>query len=139
MSDQAITAKLRELEREYDPLRGRIRLCQSSDGETIRKTCQELLKRYEESEHLLLERAEGSRSPIAAALSKTELEYSKQMDELIIAYVPAGAEGGASDGPNQAEALALYAEYAVDHAIQAARRAQLAALSAIGVQLEYER
>lgn len=134
MSDQAITAKLQELERECGYLHGSIRLCQGTDSGALHKACQELMERCCESEYILRSRVAGSRSPVDAALSEMELDYTRRTDELFTKYVSTGGK----NGQDWAEALALYAEYAADHAIRTVRYAQMVALSAVGAQLEYE-
>lgn len=139
MPDRAVTEKLLELEREWSALERGIQLCQSWDGAAARRTCRELMEQHEESRRLLQERASGSRSPAAAALSKLELDYLQQVDGLAVGQAWGEPGERAADGQARAEELALYAEYAADHAIQAVRHAQLAALSAIGAQQEYER
>ena len=88
---------------------------------------------------MLLERsAAGCRSPAVAELASAQRDYSKRMETILREKLPQLMHGEESPQQEQAEAASLYAEYAIDFAVQAMRSALLAALTAIDLQMNCE-
>ena len=74
-----------------------------------------------------------------AELSAVQLEYQQRMEAILRAKLPRYLHCAATDtAADRAEAAALYAEYAMDFAAQAMRRALQSALAAVELQLEQE-
>ena len=143
LRDGIFAVKLCELERQYGLLQTRLELCQGAGHEKIRDILQDELNDYRENALLMERRAEGSRSPAVAELSSAQRDYDRRVEEILREKLPRlmrGEEDPGENGPQeeQAEAAALYAEYAIDFASQAMRGALLAALIAIDRQMSCE-
>lgn len=120
-----LTAKLQELDEQYSRLHQRLAGCQQTDQLQVEQTVARLQAEADAIDRQLLERTRGSRCPEAASLARAQLEYNRQTEAIL-----------QSGGIPPAEGAALYAEYAIDYATQAARHAVIAALTAIGLQQE---
>ena len=127
--------KLCELEQEYGRLQSRIHLFQHKNTKQAQKELDRLQDEYQERKWLLQERVRASRSPSVAALAKAQAEYGQQAEHILKEELPAEM-GGRNQSPaaDRAEAVALYAEYAMDFATQAMGHALIAALSAMVLQ-----
>ena len=138
LRDGIFAVKLCELERQYGLLQTRLELCQGAGHEKIRDILQDELNDYRENALLMERRAEGSRSPAVAELSSTQRDYDRRVEEILREKLPRLMRGEEDPQEEQAEAAALYAEYAIDFASQAMRGALLAALIAIDRQMSCE-
>ena len=131
--------KLCELEQEYGLLRSRLRLFDEKDADRIQREIARLREEYRERELLLEERVRSSRLPAAAELAKAQLEYGHRVERILNVELPGEMRGrNRSCAEDRAEAMALYAEYAIDFATQAMRQALAAALSAMELQQRAE-
>lgn len=129
--------KLYELEQQYGRMQSSLHLCQQQDHEKIRQEIQKLRDEYKEYEILLQKSVEASRSPAIAALARVQLEYCQSTGELLKREMPAYLHSETSSpARDRAEAMTLYAEYAIDLAKQAMRYALLASLSAMDMQMD---
>ena len=141
MSNGILTIKLYELEKAYGQMQSRLRLCQEAEPEKLRRELQELKDEYDEKNYLLEQNAQTSRSPAVAALSKRQVEFFKNAETVMKdergrhERVEQSLEIG-DDAETDAEAYALYAEYAIDFAVQSMRYALIAAMKAIDAQNE---
>ena len=139
MSRGILSIKLYELEKSYGLMQSRLRLCQETDPEKLVHELQELKDEYEEKNYLLEQNAENSRSPAVAALSKEQVNFFKNAENIVKNKLPEYLRSEApDDGEASAEAYSLYAEYAIDFAIQSMRYALVAALKAIDLQMNAE-
>lgn len=138
LRDGIFAVKLCELERQYGLLQTRLELCQGAGHEKIRDILQDELNDYRENALLMERRAEGSRSPAVAELSFAQRDYDRRVEEILREKLPRLMRGEEDPQEEQAEAAALYAEYAIDFASQAMRGALLAALIAIDRQMSCE-
>ena len=138
LRDGIFAVKLCELERQYGLLQTRLELCQGAGHEKIRDILQDELNDYRENALLMERRAEGSRSPAVAELSSAQRDYDRRVEEILREKLPRLMRGEENPQEEQAEAAALYAEYAIDFASQAMRGALLAALIAIDQQMSCE-
>lgn len=121
------SAKLREMEREYGTMQRELRRLEAGRENSPREL-DEIWREYEEQLARLERTARTCRSPAMARMADLQREYERKMEQILQERLTgAGAEG-------QAEAAALYAEYAMDFAVQTMRYALMAALSA--AQLE---
>ena len=127
--------KLCELEREYGRLQSRIHLLQAKEPTQVQEELERLLDEYRERKYLLDERVQASRSPVVAALAQAQLEFAAHAEQILTDDLPNEMRGrNQSDAEDRAEAMSLYAEYAIDFATQAMRYALIASLSAIVLQ-----
>ena len=143
LSEGMFAVKLYELEREYGRMQSRLRLCQQDNHQKIRQELQRVMEEYQEDELLLLNNVENSRSPAVAALADAQLDYSRRAEEILEQELPEylrDEDGSAPEegAKHQAEAAALYAEYAIDFAVQSMRYALITALKAMDMQMDSE-
>lgn len=140
MSRGILSIKLYELEKSYGLMQSRLRLCQETDPEKLVHELQELKDEYEEKNHLLEQNAENSRSPAVAALSKEQVNFFKNAENIVKNKLPEYLRSEApDDGEASAEAYSLYAEYAIDFAVQAMRYALISAIEAIEAQTKFDK
>lgn len=143
INEGMFAVKLYELERQYGRMQSRLRLCQQDDHQKIRQELQRVMEEYQEDELLLLNNVENSRSPAVAALAGAQLDYSRRAEEILEQELPEylrDEDGSAPEegAKHQAEAAALYAEYAIDFAVQSIRYALMTALKAMDMQMDSE-
>lgn len=140
MSRGILSIKLYELEKSYGLMQSRLRLCQETDPEKLIHELQELKDEYEEKNYLLEQNAENSRSPAVAALSKEQVNFFKNAENIVKNKLPEYLRSEAPDnGEASAEAYSLYAEYAIDFAVQAMRYALISAIEAIEAQTKFDK
>ena len=143
INEGMFAVKLYALERQYGRMQSRLRLCQQDDHQKIRQELQRVMEEYQEDELLLLNNVENSRSPAVAALAGAQLDYSRRAEEILEQELPEylrDEDGSAPEegAKHQAEAAALYAEYAIDFAVQSMRYALMTALKAMDMQMDSE-
>lgn len=133
VSHRGFTVKLHELEREYELLKSRIRICQEEDHTKIFQEMQVIRDENAERDVLLEKTITGSRSPGVAEMADAQLNYRRKVEQ--------GLHRVLTDCPNLedcAEKMALYAEYAIDFATQSMRHALLSVFNAVDLQLSLE-
>ena len=136
---ELFSIKLRELEQEHERIRSRLRLCQQEDRRQVRQELDCLTREIDATDAALQKAADTSHSPAVAELSAAQLEYEHRMQAILQEKLPRYLHCAATDAASdRAEAAALYAEYAMDFAAQAMRRALQSALAAVELQLELE-
>ena len=136
---EIFSAKLSELEEEYVRLQNRIRLFQEKDERQILEELRRLQKEGRQRQRLLNDRIRSSRSPSAASLARAQLDYEKQAEKILTDKLPNEMRGtNQTWAQDQAEAMSLYAEYAIDFAVQAVDRALCTSLSALVLQKQAE-
>ena len=143
INEGMFAVKLYELERQYGRMQSRLRLCQQDNHQKIRQELQRVMEEYQEDELLLLNNVENSRSPAVAALAGAQLDYSRRAEEILEQELPEYLQDEDGSAPeegakHQAEAAALYAEYAIDFAVQSMRYALMTALKAMDMQMDSE-
>ncbi len=139
-NEKIFTAKLSEMEQQYGNIQNRIRICQQKDPAGIQEELQKAWDEYQENLLTLEKEIKESRSPAVAELTQTQWEYGKKMEHLLESgqlekYLHTDTNCPDED---QAEAAALYAEYAMDYAVQSLQYALISALSAINLQIHTE-
>ena len=121
------SAKLKELEQEYGQLQSGLHHLE--DGrEGGQRELDQIWREYEEQLAHLERTARSCRSPAMAQMAALQQEYEQKMERILQERL------AGSGGERQAEAAALYAEYAIDFAVQAMRYALMAALTAARLQ-----
>ena len=143
INEGMFAVKLYELERQYGRMQSRLRLCQQDDHQKIRQELQRVMEEYQEDELLLLNNVENSRSPAVAALAGAQPDYSRRAGKILEQELPEYLQDEDGSAPeegaeHQAEAAALYAEYAIDFAVQSMRYALMTALKAMDMQMDSE-
>lgn len=124
------TVKLYELERAFGHFQSRLQLCQRADHEKIRKEIETLQDECLEMDILLANASERSRTRLVAELAQAQVIFNKEAQSCLNHTLHSS-----DDLHEQAEAATVYAEFAIDHAIQAMNHALLSALNAMDRQL----
>lgn len=131
------TAKLHELEQQYECLRKRLEICNTQSHRQIHRELESARQEYNSLELRLKQIVKNSRSPAVSSLAKVQLEYSQKTERLLKDQITADLHSDANTrGEDREEASALYAEYAIDFASMAVKYALLASLSALDMQTE---
>ena len=131
------TAKLHELEQQYECLRKRLEICNAQSHRQIHRELESAKQEYNSLELCLKQIVKNSRSPAVSSLAKVQLEYSQKTERLLKDQITADLHSDANTpGEDREEASALYAEYAIDFASMAVKYALLASLSALDMQTE---
>lgn len=129
--------KLCQMEEAYGHLQSRIRVCQGKSTEELRKNLSQLLEEYDEEGILLKQQAEGSALASVRQLAQAGYQYQRQTEPLLRQGLAREIAGNGAEGEEaQAEASALFAEYAIDFATQSMRYALCAALWAMVLQAQ---
>ena len=140
INEEMFAIKLYELEQQYRIMQGRIRLCGRLNGPELEQELTRARQEYRDTALSLQESVKGCRSPAAAQLAGAQLEFAKRLEELWDGGRLEKALHTEKNCPaeERAEAAALYAEYAIDCAVQSMQFALIAALYAAGRQLDAE-
>lgn len=133
LKNEIFAVKLCELEESYGWLQSHLRLFQGKDLEQIHQERERLQDEYHERMLLLDETARASRSPVMARLAEIQRDYGRQTEEVL--QLAGGGDGDGSSSRDRAEAMTLYAEFAIDFAVQTMRYALIAALGALELQM----
>lgn len=137
LNQEMFAVKICELEQQYELMQSRLQICRKENHEEIRRELARLLAEYREAQELMEQRKKNSRSPGAAALSGICLDYFRQADAIADRELPGYLHSGFSDGmQDRADAQALYAEYAIDVAVQSMRHAVIAVMRAMDAQMD---
>ena len=129
MAHELLSVKLCELDEKFERLHSRIQLSQTSDKSSLQRETQLVRRECEEEELILRRRLKFSKSEMAGKLS----EVYEKMEETVQS---ARKEVESGQGTLSPEEWLLLAEYSLDFAKQAADRALLISLEAIGKQAE---
>lgn len=139
-NERMFAIKLYELEKQYGRMQSRLRLCQEEeDHEKILQQLQSMMDEFRENELLQAENAKSSRSRAVTALAGAQAAYYGAVREVMEQELPAYLHSEASTfSEDRVEAAALYAEYAIDCAVQSMRYALIAVLKALDLQMSLE-
>lgn len=134
MANEILSAKLNELDREFERLRSRIHLGEEEDRGRIERELILLRRECTRNEQELRSRMALSRAQTVGRISRV---YSRVEQVIKEAKLEVSGNKNAEEWLNalSAEEKALLAEYALDFAMQAANRALLVAMEAIEGQL----
>ncbi len=139
LNQELFAIKLYEMEQEYAKLQSRLYRCGRENHQKIREELEKTKDEYKEQALVLKKSAQGSRSQTVAELAQAQLDYSRRMETLLQSRLgnrrPASESGLAEE---QAEAVTLYAEYAIDLATQTMRYALIACLAAMDLQMDVD-
>lgn len=134
---ELFAVKLCELDRQFETMQNRIYLCGQEDQDKIHQEVEKAMDESREHTLILRRNAEKSRSPAVKELSQAQLDYNERVRTLMKAgqcgqLLHPGQNGSPQD---DAETAALFAEYAIDHAVDAMQYALTAALIAAELQI----
>ena len=134
-----LQSKLYDMQREFQALQRCMSLYSTADHERIRSAIQKLTAEWSNNEAEMSKMAETGRSPAVNALSGEQLRHSRSLNAILKNKLPTFLHcSGSTEAEDKAEAANLYAEYAIDNAIQNMRHAMLATLKAIDSRLNCE-
>lgn len=135
LKEGIFAVKLCELEKEYGLLQSTISICQEKSQGQICRRLEEIQDGLQMQNRLLELSAQNSRLPSVSALAKAQLEYGRKAEKLFHGAMNRDLKGRCqTQTAEQAEAAALYSEYAIDFATQSMRYALACALSALVLQ-----
>lgn len=130
------SAKLCEMDEQYERFQARLMTCQQMEHEAIRRECGYMARECRESEYILAQSMKGCRSRAVRRLADIQLEYMKKADDILENDMAEDMSDIADRAERRAEASTLYAEFSMDFAVQAMRHAMRAALTAIDAQMD---
>lgn len=135
IAQEVFAIKLYELEQQYGKLQTRLRLCGKENHRKIQEELRKVKDEYEESHLLLQERLKNCRSQAVSRLARAQLDYQKATEDIVKKQLARDLHGeDTSSTQDEAEASALYAEFAIDFATLSMQQALIAALSALDSQ-----
>ncbi|MGN0962016.1 MAG: hypothetical protein ACI4PP_00400 [Clostridia bacterium] len=126
-----LSAKLNELEREYNAVRSCFLRLREETPEEILKTLCQIEKECERSDLVLERMKSGGRSRGASEIAEAQLEYRCKVKQGLSDLVFGPEKGAVSP-----DAMFLYAEYAIDLAIYELKQALFASLAARRSEME---
>ena len=137
MEQEIFAAKLGELKKQQDEFMGCLDRFQSADTDSIDQYLRHLNDEYQQNTDFLENSIREGRSPAIVALSEAQLTYYRHMIDILKDKLPECMDSGNRE-QDLAEAVSLYAEYAIDFASQAIRHALMVSLKAIDLQNSYD-
>ena len=133
MEQSPFLVKICQLEQDYQTLENCLRACGSMEEEDLALQLRCVWRAYSQADRHLEEAVRSSRSPAMCKLAQAQRTYDRTVQTLLEEALPADLHSETTTpGEDRTEARMLCAEYAVDLARQAVRRAMLAVLSAAG-------
>lgn len=133
MEQSPFLVKICQLEQDYQTLENCLRACGSMEEEDLALQLRCVWRAYSQADRHLEEAVRSSRSPAMCKLAQAQRTYDRTVQTLLEEALPADLHSeSTTPGEDRTEARMLCAEYAVDLARQAVRRAMLAVLSAAG-------
>ena len=130
-------SKLNELNAEYAQMIRKLKHCCKGTIEDIHRAGEELLKDCLAQESGLQDVISSGRSQAITELSKLQLQYFQEIRAAATEKIPQYLNDMSDlTGTSRAEATALYAEFAIDNAVQAMRYALHAMLFAVELQMK---
>ncbi|HIV85248.1 MAG TPA: hypothetical protein H9900_00375 [Candidatus Monoglobus merdigallinarum] len=131
MYEGILAAKLCELSSSCAQLKDRTDVCRNEDADGLKASIRQISEECAESEAALKNGALNGKNPGAAALSELYLEFSERLAETVKNISGKALFDELSPSEDDAERAMLFAEYAIDFAVYAARQATLAAMTAV--------
>lgn len=133
MEQSPFLVKICQLEQDYQTLENCLRACRNLEEEDLALQLRQVWRAYSQADSHLEEAIRSSRSPAICKLAQAQRTYDRTVEALMEETLPADLHSEATTpGEDRTEARMLCAEYAVDFARQAVRRAMLVVLSAAG-------
>ena len=124
MEQSPFLVKICQLEQDYQTLEDCLRACRDLEEADIDLQLRRVWRAYREASCGLEEAIRSSRSPAMRRLAQAQHTYDRTVQALLEETLPADLHSeGTTPGEDRTEARMLCAEYAVDFARQAVRRA----------------
>ena len=134
LAKNLFAVKVNELRGEYERFLSGLELLGTQDVGRMQEIIRDMEEESERQRQSLKRTVREARSPAAARLASIELDYLTQMQNVMDEAV---SQAEPPDDPDQnAEAMALYTEYAIDTANRAVRHAYLSALRTVNMDRE---
>ena len=141
MTNEILAVKLCELDRRVGRMHGRILNLEHAPQEVLQQEIEALRREYQENKQMLQNNLRFSRAPSVAELCQAYTEVEKVLERLREQKGEESRENKAAQSGGQKETSALveidpveekllFAEYAIDFAMQAADRALLISMEA---------
>lgn len=131
------SVKLLELKQECDRLQSRIQFLEQADENQLHTERMKLKDECRAQDLKLEQTVETCRSPAVALLAGMQWDYGQQVERILQDGPREELWGHGRDSEeDRAESVTLYAEYAIDFAIQAVRHALVAVLTALELQAQ---
>jgi hypothetical protein len=135
MNQSPFYAKIFELQQDDQLLQNCLELCHRMDSKTLHRQMDTIRQEAEETTRRLQNDIQSSRSPAISRLAEAQRSYYLTVQSLIEHTLPVDLHSEATTpGEDQAEAITLCAEYALDFARQSIRHALFIALAAVDAQ-----
>lgn len=139
LAHNQFASKLNELEAGYTQMISRIQSCHKGSLEDIAQAKKSIMDECLAQETELEEIISSGRSTALTELSAMQLRYFREIRSLSENKIPQYLDAMSVPSNNsRAEAMALYAEFAIDNALQSMRYALHAVFSAVELQLKEE-
>lgn len=140
LNQEIFAIKLYEMEQQYGKLQSRLHICGGEDQRKIRQELKKAMDEYKEMAVLLQKNVEGSRSQAVTELAQAQLDFTNKMRQLLQGQLARYLHSEQSSPvEDEAEAMTLYAEYAIDIATQSMQYALITALAAMDLQMSTEK
>jgi len=139
LAHNQFVSKLNELETGYAQMISRIQSCHQENPEEINQAKKSIMEECLAQEAELEEIISGGRSTALTELSAMQLHYFQEIRSVLETKLPQYLDSmSVPTAGSRAEAMALYAEFAVDNALQSMRYALHAVYSAVELQMKAE-
>ena len=131
-NQEMFSAKLKELDRQYEKIRERLSVCQRDEPDEIFQELKKAEDEFTKRSALLKKSIKRSRSPAVSMLAAAQLAYKEETEKLLHGEIAGLLHSEASSADeDQTEAAALFTEYAIDFASLSVDYALLLSLSVI--------
>lgn len=130
-------SKLQELDQEYHQMEKWIQICHIGTASELAEVKERLMQECREDEQRLKDMVASGRSQVVSSLASVQLEHFRSTADALEHVTEYFQNAGEVDG-DRAESTALYAEFALDHAMHTVRSALLAVCLAIEMQMQIE-
>ena len=136
MAYEILSIKMYELDKKISRLQSRIQMSESADHDRIRAEKAELQRECAESETELRTRLRHSRNSSVAVLAESYGEIEKSIKTAVARME--NADGKESEESFPADEKIMFAEYALDFAMQAVNHALLVSMEALDAYMSQQ-
>ncbi len=126
--------KLHDMDLEYSKMRSRMQICQNKEHGKISSEIEKMKEETYEAEMALQRMIDNGRSRFAVTFAKAQKDYQNKVENCL-----SKLKVERMSAAERADAMALYAEYAIDFAVMSMRHALLASLTAIDLQMDADK
>ena len=131
-NQEMFSAKLEELDQQYEKIRDKLRICQREDPAEILQELEKAREEFKKKSVFLQRSVKNSRSKAVSALAAAQLNYKEKTEKLLRDEIAGFLHSAdSSPGEDKAGAAPLFTECAIDFASLAVDYALLVSMSAI--------